>query len=222
VYTASGAICSLYLALAVLDGDPRRACLWMLLALGIDSSDGWLARRWDVKGRWPQIDGRKIDDIVDYLNYTFLPLLLCVTMGWLPEPAAAWVALPLLTSLFAFANVGIKQDDEGFFVGFPSYWNVTVLYFWLLQPPPWLAAVILVILGVLTVVPLRFLYPSRMPRLRRWFVLGGVVWGMSLIAALLLDPVPGWLAFASLAYPAAYFVGSVSLSRNRKGTTAVR
>ena len=42
----------------------------------IDATDGTLARRWEVKRVLPAIDGRTIDDIVDYLTYTFLPLLL--------------------------------------------------------------------------------------------------------------------------------------------------
>ena len=44
----------------------------MLVALAVDSTDGSLARRYRVEQLIPQIDGRKMDDIVDYLNYTLL------------------------------------------------------------------------------------------------------------------------------------------------------
>ena len=32
----------------------------------------------------PDIDGRTIDDIVDYLTFTFIPMLLVWRMGWVP------------------------------------------------------------------------------------------------------------------------------------------
>ena len=34
----------------------------------------------------------------------------------------------MLASVFGFANVGAKEEKGGFFLGFPSYWNVVAFY----------------------------------------------------------------------------------------------
>ena len=61
--------------------DLRVVFAWLAAAVLIDATDGSLARRRDVSTRAPQILGRTIDDIVDYLTFTFLPLLLVWRMG---------------------------------------------------------------------------------------------------------------------------------------------
>ena len=124
--TASGVLAAFQAVAEICapDTDPRRVFAWLGLAVIIDAVDGPLARRWQVKQTVPHIDGRTIDDIVDYLTFTFIPLLLIWRMGWVPEPAAAWIAPALVTSLLGFANVGAKEEAGGFFLGFPSYWNV--------------------------------------------------------------------------------------------------
>src|SRR3972149_6398197 len=67
--TASGAAVGPAPLLETPRGRPRAALLWMLVALVIDSVDGTLARRAEVERFVPRIDGRRLDDIVDYLNY---------------------------------------------------------------------------------------------------------------------------------------------------------
>src|SRR5690606_9711530 len=111
--------------------DPRRCFLWLLAAVAVDATDGPLARRCHVQTRAPKTSGRKIDDIVDYLSFTFVPLLLVWRMDWLPLGSAAswiWVAPPLIASLFGFASTEAKHEEEGFFGGFPSYWNIVAFY----------------------------------------------------------------------------------------------
>jgi phosphatidylcholine synthase len=51
-----------------------------------------------VKQWLPKIEGRTIDDIVDFLTYTFVPLLLMWRMEWLPPPAEVWVIPALMAS----------------------------------------------------------------------------------------------------------------------------
>ena len=53
----------------------RGAFAWMIVAVLIDATDGHFARRFHVKeGPPPRRRYCKLDDIVDYLAYTFLPL----------------------------------------------------------------------------------------------------------------------------------------------------
>src|SRR5688572_10719513 len=78
LYTASGLVFA-FLAMSEVCGRdiaprPQRVFFWLLASLLIDATDGPLARAWNVKSYAPRIDGRKIDDLVDYLTFTFIPL----------------------------------------------------------------------------------------------------------------------------------------------------
>ena len=215
LYTASGVVFALLAALetAMPEPDPRLVFIWLAVAVLIDATDGPLARRFEVKKHAPGIDGRKIDDIVDYLTFTFIPLLLVARMEWVPEPALLFVAPALVASLFGFANEGAKDEANGFFLGFPSYWNIVALYLGIIahEYGVWPNAVILLVLAILTVTPIGFIYPNLAPR--RWKLLilaGALVWLLMAVAMLRTYPVtPAWLFFASLIYPVFYIVVSV-------------
>ena len=207
LYTASGVVWAALAAMAIAEADYREAFLWLIVALVVDSTDGTLARRFKVRERWPGIDGRRLDDLVDYLNYTFLPLVLIAHGGWVTEPRIVWVAVAGVASLFGFANARAKEEREGFFLGFPSYWNIFALYVFLLGPHPLEVTVLMILLSVLTVLPVRFLYPSHSARWSRFFTWGGVVWA-GLVTWLLLvlpDSHPHLVAVSAF-YPASYCV----------------
>lgn len=217
VYTASGALLAFVAAAEICAAAPDVRLVFLLLtgAVLIDATDGPLARRWEVK-RWvPEVDGRTIDDIVDYLTYTFLPLLLVWRMAWVPHPLAVWIVPPLITSLFGFANSTAKDEEGGFFLGFPSYWNVVAFYAGLLYHlyGPAINAVALLFLAVLTLAPVRFIYPNLAPRPWRLpLIVGALVWLLLLLLLLPKYPhPPEWLVWLSLLYPACYFALSAHL-----------
>src|ERR1051325_318242 len=112
--TASGVIAALLAVAELLAAAPdeRVVFAWLVVAVVIDAVDGSLARAWDVKRFAPEINGRTIDDIVDYLTFTFVPLLLVWRMGWVPFAAgilgAAWIAPALLASLLRFPPAGAQ------------------------------------------------------------------------------------------------------------------
>jgi phosphatidylcholine synthase len=222
VYTASGVVLAFLAAAETCapEPDPRRVFLWLALAVLVDATDGPLARRWRVKANAPLIDGRTIDDIVDYLTFTFLPLLLVWRMGWVPEPGWVWVAPALVASLFGFANAGAKDEGGGFFLGFPSYWNVVAFYAGIVavRAGPWPNALLLLALAVLTVLPVRFVYPNLAPRPWRLpLLLGAAAWLALLLAMLPGYPhAPPWLVWASLVYPAFYTILSLHLGALRE------
>ena len=213
-YTASGVVLAVLVAKEIIAQDYPTACLWLMIAMAIDSTDGYLARRYRVREVLPSIDGRKLDDIVDYLNYTFLPIILIAEAGRLPEPVLLWASVPLVTSLFAFCNRGIKTEEAGFFVGFPSYWNVVAVYvvLWLHDSDVLLIGLIVLAFSILTVLPLRFIYPSHAPRWKQQIAGGAIVWLVTICFMLLRHPeVPTWLIYASLTYPALYILLSLYL-----------
>ncbi len=218
--TASGIVVSGLIVAAIWSGNYRNAFLLMIVAVLIDAGDGPLARWVGVGEVCPEIDGRKLDDVVDYLNYTFLPVMLLCHAHWLPEPVWGWAALPLLTSLFGFAHTGAKEDQAGFFRGFPSYWNIVVFYIAIglhrFGTGPVLALV--ATLSILTIVPIYMVYPNRAPRWKGWFIGGGIAWLGTLLVLLVQYPTVSttWLAI-SLIYPAFYVISSLYLWYNRTG-----
>jgi len=209
-YTASGVVFALLAVteIASADPDPRWVFAWLIVALVIDATDGPLARWVDVKTWARRIDGRKIDDLVDYLTFTFVPLVLAWRLHWVPWPEVAWVAPAMVASLLGFAHVAAKQEARGFFLGFPSYWNIVVFYagLWCQVGSPWGPGLVIAVLTVLTVLPVRMLYPNLAPRRWRWPVLGGgALWLLMLAAMLPTYPCPpAWLVGVSLVYPAFY------------------
>ena len=221
LYTASGVVLA-FLATAEICApapDPRAVFLLLALAVLVDATDGPLARRWEVKRWLPRIQGRTIDDIVDYLTYTFVPLLLVWRMGWVPEPGELWIVPALVASLFGFANTGIKDEAGGFFLGFPSYWNVVAFYAGPLYHHYGSApnAAALLLLAVATLLPLRFLYPNLAPRPWRVpVVVGALLWLGAMLAMLPDYPrVPAWALWLSLVYPGFYVALSFRLAARR-------
>jgi phosphatidylcholine synthase len=224
VYTASGVLCGALAVAAIVQHDNRIAFFWMTLAVLIDATDGALARRFSVREVLPDVDGRKLDDIVDYLNYTFVPILMICESDWLPHPARVWATFPLVASLFGFVNSRAKQDDEGFFLGFPSYWNIVAFYVavWLHRYGQHVVLGMVLSLSVLSVAPVRFVYPNRAPRWRRFFVGGGMVWLAILLAMLCVYPkdVPSWMIGISAVYPVLYVVLSLYLDLENRRRSA--
>src|SRR3954447_4959985 len=165
-YTASGALAGFGMTLAVFHGNFRGAFLLMVLATAIDASDGVLARLARVKDVTPGFDGARLDDIVDYLTFVFVPMLLLYRAGELP---AGWAAVPvaavLLSSAYGFCANDAKTDD-GFFTGFPSYWNIVAVYLYAAKLGPVLSAGILLLLSALVFVRNGYVYPTRTPVLR--------------------------------------------------------
>ena len=203
--TASGAVAALFALRAIAVGRMESAVHLMLLALVIDAVDGTLARAARVTVHAPEIDGRRLDDIVDYLNYVIVPVIFLGTAGLVTHPA--WLAAPVLASAFGFAQVDAKTEDD-FFLGFPSYWNVLAIYLWLFDADPLASTIALAGLSLAVFVPLKYLYPSKLepPGLRRALAVGGVVW-CSTLAACAATPDwtrALWLRELSLLYPAWY------------------
>jgi phosphatidylcholine synthase len=212
LYTASGAIAAFSGVVAVFGSRYREAFLWMVAATVIDATDGVLARRARVKQVLPAVDGAKLDDIVDYLTFVFLPVVLMYQSGLLPAGMAPVIAgLVLASSLFGFVAADAKTDDH-FFTGFPSYWNVVALYLYVAGLSAAVNASILVVLTAMVFWRVRYVYPTRTPVLRELTLLLAVIWaGLILAIVLQLPAVSMPLVLASLLFPTYYFVLSAVL-----------
>lgn len=217
MYTAFGAVLGLLALLAVMDGDFREAFIWLAAATAIDSTDGLLARLAGVKARTPRFDGARLDDIVDYLTYVFVPVVLMVRAGLFPDGLALSVsALALLASAFGFSRTDAKTDDH-FFTGFPSYWNVVAFYLFAAGLAPGVNAAIIGTLVLLVFVPIGYLYPSRTPALRPVTVVLGLAWAVLICWLIWQAPeVPRTWLLISLAFPAYYIGASLWLQAGRR------
>jgi phosphatidylcholine synthase len=186
----------------------------------VDSTDGWLARLTRVNEYAAAINGSRLDDIVDYLTYVFVPAWMVVRFALVPA-GAEWVVAGamLLSSALGFSREDAKTSDH-YFTGFPSYWNVVVMYFVLLGTAPGANAVVLVGLAALVFVPVRYVYPSRTVTLRPLTLALGSLWAAALLVALLVaPPTSRRLAWVSLVFPLYYVVLSLVLDGRRRAGT---
>jgi phosphatidylcholine synthase len=176
-----------------------------------------LARRNDVASRLPQFNGAKLDDIVDYVTYVFVPAFFAWHALLVPERAGMLVAAAmLLSSAYGFNKDDAKTADH-FFTGFPSYWNIVVFYLFVAGWPPELNLVILLGLSVLVFVPIHYLYPSRSPVFRRLTVGLGAVWGILVMVMLWQMPsVSRTVFWLSLVFPVYYVLLSFGLELRRR------
>jgi phosphatidylcholine synthase len=212
IYTASGAVAGFFGTVAVVNGRYRAAFLWMVLATAIDATDGALARAARVKEVLPAVDGPKLDDIVDYLTFVFMPMLLVYHAGLLPAGAApAIAAAVLVSSLFGFTAADAKTEDH-FFTGFPSYWNIVSLYLYVGGLPAALNATILIVLSALVFWRVRYVYPTRTPVLRGLTLGLGALWSALIVAIIVMLPAVSMpIVLASLIFPIYYVALSAVL-----------
>ena len=206
VFTALGAVCGLLAALAVFDAAWERMFGWLGLALIIDGIDGTFARLAQVEERLPRFSGERLDLVVDYVTYVFVPALALVRAGLLGGAAAPILAAAiLLSSLYHFADLASKGDDYSF-IGFPAVWNLVAFYLFAFAAPPWVACAVVVACVALTFVPMHWVHPLRVVRLRAVTLAITVAWAVAAIAAVLSGfPAGGWVR-GVLGIAAAYVV----------------
>ena len=216
-YTASGLILALLATVAVVEHDYRSAFFWLALQIFVDATDGVLARAARVSERIPWFNGAKLDDIVDYLTYVFVPALIVWQSVLVPPRSRMPVAFAmLLSSAYGFNRDDAKTADH-FFTGFPSYWNIVVLYLLLTRWPAVVNASVLVTLAVLVFVPIRYLYPSRTPVWRLPTNVLGAIWGLLMLVMLWEYPaVNRTLLLLSYVFPAYYLALSLLVWRKRR------
>lgn len=206
-FTASGAILGL-LALVAIAEQHFTASLWLMCAsIVIDAVDGTFARFIHVKEVMPEIDGALLDNIVDFLNYTIVPAFFLALSPLLPVHFnyACIIAL-IFSSAYQFTQSDAKTEDH-FFKGFPSYWNIVVFYLFFWQTSVWFNAILIFILSILSFVPIKYIYPSRLdyltpnPNLRNLMAFFTFIWGLSTMGLLWLYPKTNhFLVFLSISY----------------------
>src|ERR1700728_181185 len=214
VFTACGAGCGLLALMAAARADWPEMFAWLGVALVIDGLDGTLARRARVAEGLPRWSGDVLDFVVDFTTYVFVPAYAIVASGLLPSS----LALPLgliatVTGALYFADRNMKTSDY-YFRGFPALWNVAAFYLFLLRPTPWLSALAVIVLAVLTFVPFHVIHPMRIAHLRLLTLIAMVLWASLALLAVADNLAPGSWVVAALCVLAIYFVGIGFLRRH--------
>jgi len=217
-FTASGACVGLLSLLAIYHHQWISSFWLMYLAIFIDAVDGMFARGVKIKEVVPQIDGALLDNIVDFMNYTIVPCFFLLVTNLLPSNwGMVCVMLIVFCSAYQFTQIDAKTPDN-FFKGFPSYWNIVVFYLFFLETNPATNLIILLALAILSFVPIKYVYPSRMEyltennSLRMAMTAATILWGLATAGLLWSYPQSNHLfLFLSFSYMVIYL--AISLYR---------
>ena len=214
IFTASGAALALFALFAALEHDWSLTFLLLGAALFVDGIDGTIARKLDVAARLPRWSGDVLDLVVDYLNYVFIPAFVVAASRLLPPVAAIPCAVAIIISgALYFADRQMKTKDN-YFNGFPAVWNVPVFYLLLLKPDPWTAVAGITLLVLATFMPIPFVHPFRVARLRVLSIGLLAVWSVLAFVAVLRDMMPGPWITGGLCVIALYFLTAGLLRRS--------
>jgi phosphatidylcholine synthase len=220
IFTALGAVCALLATRAVYSGAWEVAFAWLGLAMAIDGIDGTLARRARVQDWLPRFSGDRLDLIVDYVTYVFVPTLALLQAGFLSGTwGLAMAGLILLSSLFHFCDTESKAPDHSF-VGFPAIWNLVAFYVFAFALPPAAAGAVVLAGVALTFVPLKWVHPLRTLRLRGVTIAAASVWALAAASVLLSGFPAGPWAGVALLLVAVYGLGLTAYAATNGGAAA--
>jgi phosphatidylcholine synthase len=160
-----------------------------------------------VKSVLPGFDGALLDNMLDFLNYVFVPAFFLTQSDLLPPSVSLLSAVLIcLASSYQFCQSDAKTDDH-YFKGFPSYWNILVFYLFVLGLDPWANFAVVLVLVVLVFVPIKYIYPSRTTFFPRLNLAATGLWAIATAAMLITFPnQPAWLVWVSLLF-ALYYMG---------------
>ena len=176
LFTVSGVLFSFLALHASIQKDLPLTFFFLAIALFIDGIDGSLARKVDVKQYTPHINGENLDNIIDYLNYVFVPAFVIYWLDFVPSGTELLSALIILVvSCYTFANNNMKTTDF-YFSGFPALWNIVILYFYILNTNPLINFIVICALSVLTFIPIKYSHPFRVLYLRKTTLSVLTVW----------------------------------------------
>ena len=165
--TGSGIIFSFLALVCVIEGYKLQTFMFLGVALIIDIIDGTLARRYKIDVIFPNIDGKTLDTIIDYINYILIPCIMLYKFNYLPQNFSLIIPIVILCiSLYSYIN--IKLIDASFsYLGFPSIWNIILLYLEILSFNKWINLLIIIFFVFLKFVPFKVLHPMRFPKLKK-------------------------------------------------------
>jgi phosphatidylcholine synthase len=204
--TASGAALALLSLFAATERRWSLMFLWLGLALIVDTIDGPIARRVRVAELLPRWAGDVLDLVVDFLTYVFVPAFATARGGFLPPPLDVLAGIVVVTTgVLYFADRRMKTADN-YFRGFPAVWNAVAFFLFLLRPGPWITGAMIAVPAVMTFVPVVFVHPFRVPRLRPLNAVLLAIGSVLIVVAIVRDLAPGPWVTGGLCAICLYFL----------------
>ena len=184
LFTGFGIIAGFFSLISVINNDQVNAFLWLGLAFLIDSIDGTLARKFDVKKNLPNIDGKMLDSIIDFFNYVIIPALMIHWFKLVPDQFLILIpSILIFISIFSYVNLNAMTSNH-FYNGFPAIWNIVVLYFFIFSTSNMINLIVLILLIILKFSPLKCVHPLRVKKYKSISILFTIIW--FLMSALLI------------------------------------
>lgn len=213
VFTACGAALALLAMILATGGHWAGMFFCLGMALVIDGLDGPLAREFKTADVLPRWSGETLDLVVDFTTYVFVPAYAIAASGQLPNALAIPAGIVVVvTGALYFADRQMKTADN-YFRGFPALWNLAAFYLYLLEPPPWLSAVMVAALAALSFAPIKFVHPLRVRRLRAINLALVGAWTVLAAVAVITNLDPGAYVIWPMVAIAIYFFGAGLLRR---------
>ncbi|AAX17586.1 phosphatidylcholine synthase [Borrelia turicatae] len=161
ILTASGLIVSLYSIISIINTDYNLLLKLTILGLLIDGIDGTLARKLKIKEIIPTINGELLDNIVDYINYTFIPTIFFYYGNFISNEYKIITCIGiLLASAYQFSRLDAKTSDD-YFRGFPSLWNFLIIFNIIFKLDQITNLSIILLCIIFSFVPIKVIYPSK-------------------------------------------------------------
>ena len=174
--TGLGIVAGFFALIAVMNNNQKDAFLWLGLAFLIDSIDGTLARKFNVKKNLPNIDGKMLDSIIDFFNYVIIPSIMIYWFRYVPDQFLLLIpAILIFISIYSYVNLNILTNDN-YYNGFPAIWNVIVLYFYIFGTSQNVNLILLTLLIFLKFSPLKCIHPLRVKRFKNLSIIFAIIW----------------------------------------------
>ncbi|PIT69052.1 phosphatidylcholine synthase [Bartonella tribocorum] len=165
--TASGSFLAFLSLISASQKEWTAMFCWLGLALLVDGIDGPIARKLDVKYVLPTWSGELLDNIIDYVTYVLIPAFALYQSGFMGVGLSfALSAIIVISSAIYYADTGMKTK-ENFFKGFPVVWNMMVFTLFVVRPEEWITFIIIVLSAIISFLPIYFIHPVRVIRLRK-------------------------------------------------------
>ena len=174
--TGFGIVAGFFALIAVMNNNQKEAFLWLGLAFLLDSIDGTLARKFNVKKNLPNIDGKMLDSIIDFFNYVIIPSIMIYWFRYVPDQFILLIpAILIFISIFSYVNLNILTNDN-YYNGFPAIWNVIVLYFYIFGTSQNINLIFLIVLIFLKFSPLKCIHPLRVKKFKSLSIFFAFIW----------------------------------------------
>jgi phosphatidylcholine synthase len=195
ILTASGSFLAFLGVVAAAEKDFVAMFWWLGLALFVDGIDGPIARKVRVKEVLPNWSGDTLDNIIDYVTYVLLPAFALYQSEMIGKPWSFMAAGAIVvSSAIYYADTGMKTE-EYFFSGFPVVWNMVIFTLFVIDAGETTASIIVLLSVILTFLPINFLHPVRVKRLRTVNLAIFLAWaGLGIYALLLNFNTPVWVS----------------------------